>query len=83
MITVTYMVGATALTAFAQLSKADQFTRIGRTIVGGVLATAGVLTLGMWSSEVARGLAALVFVTSALVNGATIASIVNKSIGAS
>lgn len=81
MITATYMVGATALTAFAQLSSADQFTRIGRTIIGGTLATAGVLTLGMWDAGVARGLAALVFVTSLLVNGATIARIANTAIG--
>jgi len=75
---VTFMLGATGLTVLAQLARPGELSGLGisRTVVGGFLATTGVLVLGqLGSADVANGIAALVFVTAAFVHGATLSTL--------
>lgn len=78
MMPVTLMMGATGLTVLAQLAKPGDLTSLGiaRTVVGGFLATTGVLVLGQVASgDIATAVAALVFVTAAFVHGATLSNV--------
>ena len=75
---VTFMMGATGLTVLAQLARPGDLSGLGisRTVVGGFLATTGVLVLGQLASgDIAARLAALVFVTALFVHGATISTV--------
>lgn len=83
MTVVTYMAGATGLTIVRQMATPGELTGLNlpRTIVAGTLATAGLLFVGQSNSEVAGKLAALIFITSALVHGGRLAELVNNYIG--
>jgi hypothetical protein len=79
---VTFAGGATILTVIRQLASPGDLAALNlpRTIVGGILTTAGLLTIGQWSPDTADKLAALIFVTAALIHGVRLAEIANSYI---
>lgn len=50
-----------------------------RPVVGGFLLGTALLTINIWSPEVATGLGTLVFVTALLINGAEVFGAVDKA----
>lgn len=69
--TVAAMGVATGLTVARQLSRPDELRarNVSRVILGGVFATAGLLTLGTRYPEIAGGLATVVMLTAVMVHG--------------
>lgn len=57
---------------------ADAGGAVARVIIGGALATVGVLVFEQFRPELARAFSVLVLTTSALVNGVSLAQIVTK-----
>lgn len=72
----TLMMGATGLTAVRVLASPDRDTgQLARVLIGGTIATVALATVEDVNPELARGFAALVFITAALTHGVALSSI--------